>query len=206
MNPALTPLTSPLKVTAASLLATPDVVRAAKQMLDRRNDASILVFDGRTSEPVDIDFRGSVDDVLARLPDIADVRAADEPMPRHRSARSRPSETGRGRARSHAIAAALGMAGPAIGRRLGRIAQTGRRGEADRRGQVSRPAGAGIGLSFHVCDGRQQAALRRRDPRAVRGDSADFEKLIAEWPADVRGHASALAERAFDREPLSRAG
>src|SRR5712675_277737 len=45
-----------------------DVARAAKQMLDRRRDAAILVFDGRTGAPVDIDFRGSVDDVLARLP------------------------------------------------------------------------------------------------------------------------------------------
>src|SRR6478609_6571655 len=43
-----------------------DVARAAKQMLDRRKDAAILVFDGRSSAPVDIDFRGSVDDVLPR--------------------------------------------------------------------------------------------------------------------------------------------
>ena len=39
-----------------------------KQTLDRHSDASILVFDGRTSAPIDLDFRGSVDDVLARLP------------------------------------------------------------------------------------------------------------------------------------------
>jgi hypothetical protein len=32
------------------------------------------------------------------------------------------------------------------------------------------------------------------------GDSARFEKLIAEWPADVRRHAANLAERAFVRE------
>src|SRR5258708_8076876 len=62
------------------------VARAAKRMLDRRKDAAILVFDGRTSAPVDIDFRGSVDDVLARLPAISAPAAAtedtDAPVPR----------------------------------------------------------------------------------------------------------------------------
>ena len=38
------------------------------------------------------------------------------------------------------------------------------------------------------------------------GEQARFEKLIAEWPADVRDHASRLAERGFHREPPARAG
>jgi hypothetical protein len=38
------------------------------------------------------------------------------------------------------------------------------------------------------------------------GEAARFENLIAEWPADVRSHASKLAERAFDRELPARAG
>ena len=38
------------------------------------------------------------------------------------------------------------------------------------------------------------------------GDPARFEQLIAGWPADVRDHASQLAERAFRREVPARAG
>jgi len=34
-----------------------EVARAAKEMLDRRRDASILVLDGVTSGPIEIDFR-----------------------------------------------------------------------------------------------------------------------------------------------------
>ena len=154
-----------------------DVARAAKETLDRRKDASILVFDGSTSGPIDIDFRGSIDDVLARLPD---RHRCARPLGRCRAplaARSRPSETGRGRARSHLVAAALGMAGAAARRRFGRDPQTGRGSAAHRRGQGSRPPGAGSGLSFHVGHGRQQAALRRRDPRAVRGRSGPFRKI-----------------------------
>src|SRR5258707_3453640 len=60
-----------------------EVARAAKQTLDRRKDASVLVFDGMTGGPIDLDFPGTVDDVLARVPDIADgpVATEDAPVP-----------------------------------------------------------------------------------------------------------------------------
>ena len=38
-----------------------EVARAAKQALDRHSDISVLIFDGLTSQPVDLDFRGSVE-------------------------------------------------------------------------------------------------------------------------------------------------
>ena len=50
-------------------------------MLDQRKDAAILVFNGRTSAMVDIDFRGSVDEVLARLPKPAAPVADEPPVP-----------------------------------------------------------------------------------------------------------------------------
>src|SRR5229473_5792100 len=53
-----------------------EVARAVKQMLDRRKDASMLVFDGMTSGPIEIDFRGSITDVLVRLPEARDMAAA----------------------------------------------------------------------------------------------------------------------------------
>src|SRR3979411_2451450 len=54
-----------------------DVARAAREALDRRQDASILFFESRSSAPVDIDLRASVDDVLARIPPVA-TPPADE--------------------------------------------------------------------------------------------------------------------------------
>src|SRR6266536_1413418 len=58
-----------------------EVARAAKRTLERRKDASVLVFDD-TSGPVEIDFRGSIDDVLARLPESAAAPATtDEDIP-----------------------------------------------------------------------------------------------------------------------------
>ena len=48
-----------------------EVARAAKERLDRRKDAAIQIFDAATGAPVDIDFRGGLADVLARLPETA---------------------------------------------------------------------------------------------------------------------------------------
>ena len=55
-----------------------DVARAAREALDRRQDASILVFESRSSAPVDIDLRDSVDDVLARIPPAATPPANED--------------------------------------------------------------------------------------------------------------------------------
>src|SRR5260370_12902586 len=55
-----------------------DVVSATKTTLDRRKDASVQIFDGSTGGPIEIDFRGSIDDVLARLPEAANRAAAAE--------------------------------------------------------------------------------------------------------------------------------
>jgi hypothetical protein len=52
-----------------------EVAGAAKRALDRE-DTSVAVFDGSTSAPVELDLRGSLDQVLARLPDVSDASAA----------------------------------------------------------------------------------------------------------------------------------
>ena len=152
-----------------------DVARAAKAALDRRSDASILVFDGRTSAPIDIDFRGPIDDVLARLPESPRHRAGRRRAAR--AARSGPSETGRGGARSHAAAAALGLAGAAARWRFGCDPPAGRASAAQRRRQGSSAPGPGSRLSLHGRDGRQPAALRRSDPRAVRARPGAFREI-----------------------------
>ena len=44
-----------------------DVVKAVKQAVDRGGEEPVLIFDDLTSEPVEVDFRGSIEDVLAKL-------------------------------------------------------------------------------------------------------------------------------------------
>jgi hypothetical protein len=44
------------------------VARATKRVLDRGEDAPVLIFDDETSRPVEVDFRGTEEEVLAKLP------------------------------------------------------------------------------------------------------------------------------------------
>ena len=58
-----------------------EVAGAAKQALDRCDDVSVLVFDDTSGGPIEIDFRGTLEQVLARLPDVTDVPVALDDAP-----------------------------------------------------------------------------------------------------------------------------
>src|ERR1700753_4248288 len=73
-----------------------EVVRAVRRILDRHGSASILVFDDAGGRPVEIDFRGTVEDVLARLPAAPAVLAGSEDAP--------PSPRGPGRPKLGVVA------------------------------------------------------------------------------------------------------
>ena len=176
-----------------------NVARAAKQAIDQRAEASILIFEGTTSGPVYIDLRGSVDDVLARLP-VSEVPAADED-----SAVAAPR--GRGRPKLGVVAREVtllprhwdwlaqqpGGASVAI-RRL--VEQARRSGEDKDRIRFAQEAAYRFLSAMAGNRPHYEEAIR-----ALFANHADcFEKLIAEWPADVRDHAAQLAKTAFRDE------
>ena len=182
-----------------------EVARAAKETLDRRKEASIVVFDGTTSGPVEIDFRGSVADVLARLPDdtVAPATAEDA---------APPAPRGPGRPKLGVVAREVTL----LPRHWAWLA--------------SQPGGASVAIRKLVeaasRAGEDKDRIRQAQDAAYRfmsvtsgnrahyedairalfaGNSARFEKLIAEWPSDIRDHTSMLAERAFHRPPQAAA-
>jgi hypothetical protein len=63
-------------IAAGSLL---DVVAAVKQAVDMGTESHILIFDDVTSEPVEVDFRGSLKAVLARLPALPEAEIPTQP-------------------------------------------------------------------------------------------------------------------------------
>jgi len=176
-----------------------DVARSARQALGRQPHASILIFNGRTSALIDVDFRGSVDDVVARIP-LPEPPAADEDT---------------------AVAAPRGPGRPKLGVVAREITLLPRHWDwlAQQKG------GASVAIRKLVDEARrnnegsdrirlaQEAAYRFMSTmagnrphfeEAIRalfaGDAKRFEQLIAEWPADVRDHATRLAVPAFHRE------
>jgi uncharacterized protein len=179
-----------------------EVARAAKQALQRNKDAAILLFDDSTSAPVEIDFRGSVDDVLARLPAETSAATTTDAEPES------PPNRGPGRPKLGVVAREItllprhwdwlaqqsGGASVAI-RKL--VEQARRSGEdRDRIRQAQEAAYRFMSV---------MAGNKPHYEDAIRALFADdrtgFEKLIAEWPADLRDQASKLAGRAFQREP-----
>src|SRR5947209_50544 len=178
-----------------------EVARAAKQTLDRRKDASVLVFDGMTGGPIDLDFRGTVDDVLARLPDMADTPVTTEDA---------------------AVAAPRGPGRPKLGVVAREVTLLPRHWEW----LAQQSGGASVALRRLVDDARRAnkdidrirharetayrfiAAMGENKPhyeevaRALfAGDAERFEAWTSRWPADVRDHARRLAAAAFERAP-----
>jgi uncharacterized protein len=175
-----------------------DVARAAKQTLDRRKDTSVLVFDGMIGGLIDIDFRGTVDDVLARLPKIAD-------MPTEPEDTSVPAARGPGRPKLGVVPREVTL----LPRHWEWLAQ--------------QSGGASVALRKLVDEARRAnkdkdrirhaqetayrfiAAMAENKPhyeevaRALfAGDAERFESWTASWPADVRDHARRLAAAAFE--------
>jgi len=176
-----------------------DVARAAREALDRRQDASILVFDSGSSALVDLDLRGSVDDVLARIP----------PAPTHPANEDTAITAPRGPGRPKLgvvareitllprhwswLAQQKGGASVAIRKLVDEARRVNEDADRIRLGQEAayRFMSAMAGNRPHFEEAIR--ALFANDPRR-------FEKLIAEWPADVRDHAARLASPAFPRE------
>src|SRR5271169_6408983 len=175
-----------------------DVARAAKELLDRRMDASILVFDGASGAPIDIDFRGTIGDVLARLPGTAVA-----PAPAEDTAPSAPR--GPGRPKLGVIAREVTL----LPRHWEWLAQ--------------QPGGASVALRKLVEEAsrdRQGRDKRRRAQEATyrflsamagdrphfeeatralfAGDNRKFGELVATWPPDIADHARRLGQAAFE--------
>lgn len=171
------------------------VARQGKAHVDADPGAAILVYDDETGRPADIDYRGTIDDVLARLAPADDA----EPVAPVSDARRGP-----GRPRLGVVAREVTLL-PRHWEWLG-----------------AQPGGASVALRRLVEDAsRQNAAVdrRRQASEAVdrlmlalggdlpgyeeasrafhRGERDRFEALLEAWPADVRDYVRKSAAAAW---------
>ena len=189
MNPAYVAFDGEHRIAAGD---RDEVVRAIKQLLDRRKDAAIVVFDGRTSALLDFDFRGSIDDVLARLPK-PEVPAEDEqPAP--------PAPRGPGRPKLGVVAREITLlprhwdwlaqqkGGASVAIR--RLVDEARRSSGDKdRTRLAQDAAYRFMTAMAGNRPRYEDAIRA----LFAHDRRRFATLIADWPADIRDHAIKLA-------------
>ncbi|TWH99731.1 hypothetical protein IP90_03039 [Luteimonas cucumeris] len=162
--------------------------------------APVLIFDDRSSQPIDIDLRGTPADLLKRLADVSEQI---------------------GRAADPAVAEAAPRKGP--GRpRLGVVAREVTLLPRHWQWLATQPGGASVALRKLVEEARREhagsdrkreaqestyrfmTALAGNEPgfeEATRalfaGDAIAFEERIATWPADVHEHIAMLAADAL---------
>ncbi len=171
------------------------VARTIKEVIDRGEQAPILIFDDVTGEQFDVDFRGTTEEVLKRIARSGGDASAD-----------REGESPRGPGRP----------------RLGVVAREVTLLPRHWEWLTSQPGGASVALRKLVEEARrrnqgkdraraaQEAAYRfltamagnfpgfEEAMRALfAGDGGRFDEMVEPWPADVRDHAKQLATAAF---------
>lgn len=164
-------------------------LKAREADLDLDPGAPLLIFDDQSGRPVDVDLRGSVDDVIARvLPD--------------------PKPVGRGRPKLGVVAREVTLlprhwewleAQPGgASAALRRLVDEARKRHPER--ELARAAQAAADRFLQVLAGDlpgYQEASRALYAR----DASAFDEHAAAWPPDVRDHARRLAAPAFAAVP-----
>ncbi|MBR0898612.1 DUF2239 family protein [Bradyrhizobium tropiciagri] len=189
MNPAYVAFENEHCIAAGDLS---DVARAAKQLLERRKDAAILVFNGRTSALVDIDYRGSVDDVLARLPKLAPPPSEEPAAP--------AAPRGPGRPKLGVVAREITLlprhwdwlaqqkGGASVAIR--KLIDEARRSSGDKdRTRAAQEAAYRFMTTMAGNRPNYEDAIRA----LFAHDRRRFTTLIADWPVDIRDHTVKLA-------------
>jgi hypothetical protein len=169
-----------------------EVALAAKAAVDR--GAQVIIFDDATSEPIEVDFRGSAGDVLQRLAHPARKPAAAAATPR-----------GPGRPKLGVVArevtllprhwdwlnAQPGGASVALRKLIDAARRANEGKDRVRRSQETAyrfmSAMAGNRPGFEEATRALFAGQRKR-----------FDDLVAAWPQDVGAHARELAAPAFE--------
>jgi hypothetical protein len=178
------------------------VAAKVKRVADRGEQAPVLIFDRLTSQTMEMDLRGTLDDVLARLPSEA---AGSGPQPDAAEAADTPR--GPGRPRLGVVAREVTLlprhwewlarqpGGASVA--LRKLVETAR--QANEGKDRARQAQEAAYRFMSVLAGNQpgyEEALRA----LYQGGQARFAELTEAWPADVRDHARELAGAAFGGE------
>ena len=168
------------------------VAAETKAALDQGESASVLILDDETCRVAEVDFRGTVEDVVARLRE-----PADKPEPR-----------GPGRPKLGVVAREVTLlprhwewlnaqpGGASVA--LRRLVEEARRSNESK--DRVRQARETLYRFMSMLAG-DEAGFEEASRALFAGDRTLFMALIRLWPKDLRAHAEKLAGAAFSEEP-----
>ncbi|MFC5478100.1 DUF2239 family protein [Massilia suwonensis] len=161
-----------------------DVVRAVKAALDQGSERSVALLDAETSKPVEINFTGTEEEVLQRIPR-APGRSAGRPklgvIPREVTLLPRHWEW---------LAKQPGGASVALRKLVEHASRDA--AQAD----TMREARDAAYRFMHELMG-DAAGFEEASRALFAADGERFRSLVADWPQDVRAHLLELAGPAF---------
>ena len=178
-----------------------DVAVAVKAIVDAGEQRSALIFDDSTGHVVDVDYRGTNDELRARLaPNDKWAREQTGDASSHRD----PQPRSRGRPKLGVVAREVtllprhwdwlasqpGGASAAVRRLVDAARQT--NAGADRVRQAKEAA-----YRFISAMAGNEAGFEEASRALFAGNPPRFLEMTERWPQDVRDHARALAARAF---------
>ena len=185
----VTAFQGPRRIASGPLLS---VAATIKGLIEGDNPESVLIFDDHSSELVDVDFRGSADEVRDRL---ARVFPQDQQGAR-----------GRGRPKLGVVAREvtllprhwdwLAEQSGGASAALRRLIDEARRSAAGERRQAQTAL-----YRFMTAMAGDAAGYEEAIRALFAGDRARFTALTNEWAADIRDHAWRLAPAAFGEAP-----
>jgi hypothetical protein len=167
------------------------MLRATKAHIDAHGAAGVLIFEDQTGRQVDFDFRGTADEVVARVVKVARREGPGRPklgvisrevslLPRHWEWLERQPQS--------------------ISATLRRLIDEARKREPDRqRARMARDAAS----RFMWAMAGNLPGFEEASRSLFARDRARFLELSREWPRDVRAHLTRIAEPSFslDRAP-----
>lgn len=173
-----------------------DVITRVKAFLDTRPEVAVVVLDANSSQPVEIDLRGSLTTILKRLPvpapdALSSGEAAAEAVPR-----------GPGRPKLGVVAREvtllprhwdwLGTQPGGASVALRKLVERARRAsaETDRRREAMESA-----YRFMHAMAGDEAGFEEASRALFGGDLKRLQDEVAKWPRDVRLHLLELASR-----------
>ena len=159
-----------------------DVAAGVKAAADADPASTVVVLDTATSEPIELDLRGTVQDVVARL--------AEKPAAPRTPGRPKLGVVGREVTLlpRHWEWLATQPGGASV--TLRKLVEEARRSSGDTdRVRTARESA----YRFMACVAGDQPGFEAASRALFAGDAADFETATATWPPDVRDHARELA-------------
>jgi hypothetical protein len=171
--------------------AFPDVALQIRDFLDAHVDELVVIFDDETSERIELDLRGTDDEIRSRY-------AAHEPVD--------APLTGPGRPKLGVVAREVTLlprhwewlnqqpGGASVV--LRKLVEDAKRASVDK--DRTRTAQERT-YKFISAVAGDFAGFEEATRALFAGERARFLELIAPWPVDIREHASALSTSAFDQ-------